>query len=210
MMNKTNNQKLQKGVAEKLLSFFQNKRDFTSGYYKKDGFIDSIENQFSRGFSAHWCMGGTSGNCWDDKLSTVSAEVEPELTDLDDFLMKFYPQTAFMQYKMITKSVKKDNRNDNDYYGGSTLEGVKSISVEALQDVLIQCGLQENTEYVSVTELVKSRAEVLYPAKIFKAEKTDKNEKPVKAGIANENKTKKPKSVKAQEKVIRKSYRNRL
>lgn len=155
--------RLQKNFAEKLIDFLS--KDYNSGYFRKaEDYVNYMENILDRGFSVNWNMGGTYGNCWGDK-GTVSAEPEPEMTVLDDFLMENYPSTSFMQYKKISRSIQTDTYNDHDYYGGSTTHGKKSLSFADLQEALLEIKLEEQDEVIDTRDLLQERASLIFPSK---------------------------------------------
>ena len=80
-----------------------------------------------------WSMGGTSGNCWDDHLSEISGEIEPEFTIIDSILEHYCPNISFIQYKsMSNKLLHRESNSEGDYYGGSETYGSKYIYLEEL------------------------------------------------------------------------------
>lgn len=70
--------------------------------------------------SDSWCLGGTSGNCYDSETSEVNADVEPaSFNELDKLLERICPQLGFLQYKGIMRDcVETVSWYSSDYYGG--------------------------------------------------------------------------------------------
>ena len=193
--------KLEKNFADKLLKFLTD--EFNKGYntQTQKNFIYHMEYALKKGFKTEWSLGGTYGNCYGEPTQ-ASAEVESELTQLDDFIMSQYPHISFMQYKMIERSITKDVRPNSDYYGGETQTASKEISFSTLSDVTVKVKLEEGNNYVDSSELVAKLAQELFPVKAAKIESTEtvplaEKFKPIKKalGIADEKKIGKPKGV---------------
>lgn len=88
-----------------------------------------------------WSMGGTSGNCWDDHISKVSGDVEPDFKEIDIILNYYCPHISYMQYKMMhNKLLHKDQGGEGDYYGGHITYGYKYVYLEELFDWLKEKG----------------------------------------------------------------------
>lgn len=88
-----------------------------------------------------WSLGGTHGNCYDSELSSVSGDVEPDLTDLDLILEYYCPNISFLQYKtMYSKLLHRGTDSSGDYYGGSITYGYKYINLEELFEWLKEKG----------------------------------------------------------------------
>lgn len=198
--------KLEKNFADKLLNFLTD--EFNKGYntQTQKNFIYHMEHAFKNGFKTEWSLGGTYGNCYGEPTQ-ASAEVESELTQLDDFIMSQYPQISFMQYKMIERSITKGVKPNSDYYGGETQTASKEISFSTLSDVAVKVKLEEGNAYVDSNEVVAKKAQELFPEKAAKIENPEITafaaslaegmKKPVKKalGIADEKKIRKPKEV---------------
>lgn len=139
---------LDQQLAQNLINFFgqswlNNYSSYHSHYTAEqasESVIQHIDYCFMHGFEASWSLGGTSNNCYGGSDS-VSAEIEPELPLLDEFLMEFYPQTSFMQYKIISKFIERSTHSDNDYYGGTTTNGNKKLDFSDLSQSLIKSQL---------------------------------------------------------------------
>lgn len=144
-------------IAEKFIDHIEDQ--FKSSYYNKT--YKDAEHFFDRtlkdGFSASWSLGGTWGNCWGGK-GTSSPDVEPEMTQLDDFLIKNFPQVSYMQYKIIARKIDTQTHGNHDYYGGSTQEATKTLSFNDLHDALLEAKVVPDTDSkVNFTELLKQR-----------------------------------------------------
>lgn len=94
-------------------------------------------------FYDSWSMGGDSGNCWDDTITGISAEVEPEDgPEFDEILLKFYPEIGVPLYNLMRKKViVKGSYINGDYYGGSETTGYKGFNIETLYNEMSERGL---------------------------------------------------------------------
>jgi hypothetical protein len=169
---------LQENFGKKIVDFYAEQERMSYSYSKQsknEAFFTNLNYAIRGEFRVTWCLGGTYGNCWNDNVGTVSTDIEPSMKELDDFLMKSYPNTSFMQYKKIESIIDKSVRNESDYYGGRTQEGEKTVSFNALQDVLVSIGLEEYSEYVSVKKLVQDKTNELFPSSKIKKESETKS-----------------------------------
>lgn len=141
-----------------------------------------LNEWFSTAFSVSWSLGGTSGG-YDGSKYEVSAEREPDMEDLDNFLLSYYPTLGFLQYKKIIQQLDVQTSYDSDYYGGSTTSMTKSLSLKNLSDVLTQFGfLDSNDENIELTgqKIYELYVETLQPeimASIAPAPKKSKKNK---------------------------------
>lgn len=157
-----------------------------------------------KGFKTSWSLGGTYGNCYGEK-SEASAEIETDLTQLDDFIMSQYPKISFIQYKMIERSVSKYIKNNSDFYGGETKTAFKEISFSALSFVAVKVKLEEGNEYINTDEFIVQKAYVLFPEPpqenkqdvTYLNNEVEQEKNTVKKflGIADEKKIRKPKGI---------------
>lgn len=77
-----------------------------------------------------WSLGGTAGNCWDDSLSEIESDSEPEFTVLDEILEEFWPDIKYLQYKKLIKNIcESGTKSDGDYYGGNTTIAYRKINL---------------------------------------------------------------------------------
>ena len=95
--------------------------------------------------SSDWCLGGTSGSCWGDGLSHVSAEAQPaSFREFDDLLTEVCPNINFLQYKKLyNDTVNLEQYSDGDYYGGSTEHAYYRCHIPTLYDMLNKLNLIE-------------------------------------------------------------------
>lgn len=179
-------------LAKNLIDFFANQWiENYSGYNRytpeqaAKNIKATVEMWLEKGFETSWSLGGTSNNCWGDS-SLVSPEIEPELPMLDEFFMEHYPTIGFMQYKIVTKAIVRDTYSDNDYYGGSTNNGKKSLSFADLSEALIKAKIITTPEVVRVSTLdcyidqqfgVEKLSTVFQPHKKEKSVKAQKTKK---------------------------------
>ena len=69
--------------------------------------------------SDKWCVGGTCGSCWGDRVSPVTPDKQPDFEELDELLMNVCPSITFLQYKKIMRScVDFEENYESEYYGG--------------------------------------------------------------------------------------------
>ena len=89
-----------------------------------------------------WTAGGVmGGSCWSDSKADqpVEPELEPELSELDIILEAICPSIPFLTYKiMSSKIVKRETKNEGDYYGNSTIKGYKYVNLRELYDFLVE------------------------------------------------------------------------
>lgn len=145
-------------LAKNLINFFGqewiNEHQSYSSHYTSskasEEVIAYIDNCLTYGFKTSWSLGGTSNNCYGSSYS-VSPEIEPELPLLDEFFIEFYPQTSFMQYKIISKFIERDTTSYNDYYGGNTQSGTKELNFKDLSQAMIKAKII--TDYSAFTSL---------------------------------------------------------
>lgn len=95
--------------------------------------------------SSSWSMGGTSGNCWNNHISTVSGEPQPNFVEFDEMLEKICPTISFLQYKKIYNAcVDTGSLIEGDYYGGSITYGYYTLNVQSFYDEL------SNLEFINL------------------------------------------------------------
>lgn len=95
-----------------------------------------------------WTTGGAcGGNCWNDnppESHMLSAEPEPEMENLDKILQEVAPNLTYLQYRMISGLLKRDEHTEWEYYGNYTNSAEKSLDARELYDTLVMMGyLQE-------------------------------------------------------------------
>ena len=93
--------------------------------------------------SESWSNGGTSGNCWDDHMSSFGGSEPEELEELDTLLLSISPNITFLQYKKLRKLAELNTWNKGDYYGGSEEYCQLVLDTKELYDVLIELGILE-------------------------------------------------------------------
>lgn len=89
-----------------------------------------------------WISGGvTGGSCWgDDTYDARQGEPEPEIVYIDEILERYYPTITYLQYKKIAPLIKRDSDDVNEYYGNSTMYGIKYIKLKDFYEFLISSG----------------------------------------------------------------------
>jgi predicted kinase len=91
--------------------------------------------------SYSWSNGGTSGNCWDDSMSSFGGDEPQELEDLDNLLESICPSITFLQYKRIKKLASMNIWTDYGYYGGSEQHSQWELDTKALYDELVDMSI---------------------------------------------------------------------
>ena len=95
-----------------------------------------------------WCLGGTCGNCWNDKLSYIGADDQPaEFKEFDDLLTELCPNITLLQYKKLYNSlVSIEIEEEYDYYGGSTENAYYKCNLKDLYNMMIEMNLIKENE----------------------------------------------------------------
>jgi hypothetical protein len=90
-------------------------------------------------FQVQWSLGGMSGgSCWNNGAKhSFSGESEKDLESLDELLQEICPSISMMQYKKLYREiVKRDEREEREYYGNYTNYGTKACNVLELYNWL--------------------------------------------------------------------------
>lgn len=87
-----------------------------------------------------WSLGGTSGNCWDSEVGTISpGEPLTCFKEFDDLIANVCPDIGFMAYKQIyNHCVDSDTTSCGDYYGGCIKYAFFTCDVKKLYEMLIE------------------------------------------------------------------------
>lgn len=95
-----------------------------------------------------WCLGGTCGNCWDDTLSHIGADMQPtEFKEFDDLLTELCPNITLLQYKKLyNATVSIETERECDYYGGSTENAYYKCNLKDLYNMMVEMGLINENE----------------------------------------------------------------
>ena len=118
-----------------------------------NGFLTGIQFKIQRPYmEASWSMGGTYGH-YEGGLHESSPDPEPELEQLDDFLMKHYSTIGFLQYKKICRKIEVSTYHDSDYYGGSTVQATKKLALADLGEDLIALGFEQPSPLLKQQEI---------------------------------------------------------
>jgi adenylate kinase family enzyme len=115
--------------------------------------------------SGSWSLGGTYGNCYDDKLFPVSPDTPPnEFKEFDNFLEKICPNISFLQYKKLYNScVKVETKEEHDYYGGCVTYAYFECDLKRLLSEMEEMGIfnvskaVEDLETISNENLLEER-----------------------------------------------------
>jgi len=87
-----------------------------------------------------WSLGGTSGSCWSDEKSHVSAEPQPaSFKEFDELLTEICPNISFLAYKKLyNETVTTETSGEGDYYGGYVEHACYVCDVKKLYDMLVE------------------------------------------------------------------------
>ncbi len=117
-------------------------------------FADKYKIHHNNGMvkSQSWCLGGTSGNCWNDSLSNISGDAPlTSFKEFDDLLIEVCPSMGILQYKKLyNECVSSDTYGEGDYYGGRVTYAHFQFSVSALYSNLIDLNLIKEFEYEEI------------------------------------------------------------
>lgn len=94
--------------------------------------------------SYQWSLGGTSGNCWDDHLTTISPDDpidildfirdDSTITDICKFL-NYPPEQLALNYSHLFT---EDSESEGDYYGGVETRACWQVCPRAIVQVIIE------------------------------------------------------------------------
>lgn len=155
-------------------------------------YLDYIKETISKTFHASWSQGGTYGSCWDDELTEVAEEHEPDLEGLNNFLVQYFPDLPSDDYYEIKSCIHYDSSSDSDYYGGCTYTGHKSVGLEDIADVLTELLYKEETDIIDFDDLVLEHSKIVPQLDINSYYKIDLY-KDLKEGLEEKNERKKMK-----------------
>lgn len=121
--------------------------DFIKKITEADIYLQEDRDKNRHSISIKWITGGiTGGGYWNEAKSDelVSAEPEPEFTDLDKIFELICPDITFLKYKFIcAKVILSDTDRYDDYYGNHTNYARKTVYMDELFDALKEKGLIE-------------------------------------------------------------------
>lgn len=87
------------------------------------------------------------------------------MKELDKFLSNYYPSLSEDNKAFVYSWVVESDTYENDYYGGTTTQGNKSLSFEALASSLCQIVYKDKTnsdlEIIDFNQLVQEHANVV-------------------------------------------------
>ena len=93
--------------------------------------------------SESWSKGGSWANCWGNEGS-ISADEQPEFTELDDILLKVCPSLPILMYMKIYKDyVTIEDYGVSDYYGGYEYRANYKADMKGIYDYLRENNLIE-------------------------------------------------------------------
>lgn len=84
-----------------------------------------------------WSLGGSYGNCWNDSMSAVSAEKQPEPNSFDKLLESLFGEDlTIKKYKEIkSQCLSIGSEYEGDYYGGGTEEAFYELDLKKLFEI---------------------------------------------------------------------------
>ena len=186
-MSHYSNYEINQQVAQNLVSFFVKEYVEQDYHYNNsyDKFIKYVTVPFDNAqFKVDWSLGGTYGH-YSGGMNTAEPEIEPELTPLDNFLMHAYPQTSFMQYKVLSQAISRSTYGDSDYYGGRTTHAEKALTFADLSSVLTKVQLEPTNSMFDKKQIIDFVSEIytkewfleVFPDTAPKVTTTKKNKK---------------------------------
>lgn len=114
-------------------------RPYLSGYVHESWKnVSNLKDADFKGFySEEWATGGrTGGNPWSDETSPLQADEPNELVVLDEFLENYFPSITILQYKRLSRLIKFQNWNDDQYYGNNANYKCAYITFEDIASCL--------------------------------------------------------------------------
>ena len=99
--------------------------------------IDTLYMQDYKIKMESWSLGGSYGSCWDDSMSAVSAEKQPEPNGFDELLEKLFGEDlSVKKYKEIkSQCLSIGSEYEGDYYGGGTEEAFYELDLKKLFEI---------------------------------------------------------------------------
>lgn len=96
-------------------------------------------------FYWQWSTGGVrGGSCWDtgedNHYHYDSDETEPKVTVLDAFLIKYFPQITFLQFRQLAEIIEEDSDTESEYYGNYTNYQIRKVSCDKLYKKMCEFG----------------------------------------------------------------------
>lgn len=120
--------------------------DIAFGSYNNSQYADYEIRKTDCMYSAEWSLGGSWGNCWDDDLTYVDGDIQPEFKEFDDMLQKICPDIKFLQYKKLySECVDVVQRSENDYYGGCMNYACYRCDLRKLYGMMVEMNLIEKS-----------------------------------------------------------------
>lgn len=125
-----------KELMELLITF---KKEISNGAYV-DGFkYDQVADPNAPLFVAEpWRCGGlTGGSCWGTNADRpVESDPENELTALNQFLEKHFPDLSFLKYRKLAAKIQYSESTVGEYYGNYTEYRTSYIMFEDICEAL--------------------------------------------------------------------------
>lgn len=101
--------------------------------------------------SDSWSLGGTFGNCWNDKLGTLSPESPKPFKEFDELLERICPNLTFLQYKKLERECTEiAEYEESDYYGGTEYRSYHKCDLRKLYNLLNEMG------YINLEEQIET------------------------------------------------------
>lgn len=101
--------------------------------------------------SDSWSLGGTFGNCWNDKLGTLSPESPKPFKEFDELLERICPNLTFLQYKKLERECTEiAEYEERDYYGGIEYRSYHKCDLRKLYNLLDEMG------YINLEEQIET------------------------------------------------------
>lgn len=110
-------------VMRKTIKSSEDKRDFLKSIGSDSDYIRSEE----------WCLGGSTGNCWNNRKVHYDSEPQKEFEELDKVLEIVWPDISYLEYKKLNKSIVSiEERYEHDYYAAGVTYAYWQVSLDDL------------------------------------------------------------------------------
>lgn len=112
---------------------------YLGGYQHRTSHPFNFEDKSAPVFVSNaWTSGGlTGGNCWGSSADTpVEAAPEEDLTHLENFLDKYYPDLSFRTWRKLNQYIQYIEFGCSEYYGNYYTYRFSYIKFEDIARVL--------------------------------------------------------------------------
>lgn len=152
---------LQKNFLANILEYQEEQyfKQYNPKYRTVENFRSFLTVTTTRGLrTENWSTGGNWRNCWGDDHE-ISSEPSKDFSKTDlEFLKKYYSELNVHSNDFDKVCVVHDD-SSSDYYGGTAYFSYKTLSVEDLQTLLIEKGVESVSENFNVDQAIEERVQ---------------------------------------------------